>query len=49
MTRRWLIYVVAFLLSVALTVGGLALANSSLVLAGVIIGIALFFSRKLVQ
>ena len=46
MTKRWWIYVFAFLVGVALTVGGLAMANSLLLVAGIIIGIALFFSRK---
>ena len=49
MTRRWWIYLVAFILGVALTVGGLALANTLMVLAGVVIGVALFFSRKLMS
>ncbi len=49
MTRRWWLFVTAFIVGVTLTVGGIALANSGLVLTGLLIGVALFFSRRYVE
>ena len=49
MTPRWWIYVAAFVVGVVLTIGGFALANPGLVLVGLLIGVALFFSRRYLQ
>ena len=49
MTARWWIYVSVFVVGVALTIGGFALANPGLVLAGLLIGVALFFSRRFLE
>ncbi len=49
MTARWWIYVSVFVVGVALTIGGFALANAGLVLAGLLIGVALFFSRRFLE
>ena len=49
MTPRWWLYVTGFIFGMALTIGGFALANSGLVLAGILIGVALFFSRRFIE
>ena len=49
MTLRWWIYVAGFVVGAALTITGFVLANPGLVLAGFLIGIALFFSRRFLQ
>ena len=49
MSARWWLYVLAFLLGVALVVIGLSQANTPLTFAGVLIGAALFLTRKYVQ
>jgi len=49
MTRRWWVFVTVFVVGVTLTVGGFATANAGLVLVGILIGVALFFSRRYVE
>ena len=49
MTARWWIYVSVFVVGVALTIGGFVLANPGLVLVGLLIGVALFFSRRYLE
>ena len=49
MPPRWWIYVTVFVVGVALTIGGFALANPGLVLAGLLIGVGLFFSRRFLE
>lgn len=49
MTRKWWVFVAAFVVGVTLTVGGFALANSTLVFVGLIIGVILFFSRRYLE
>lgn len=49
MTPRWWVFVTGFVIGSALTFGGIATGNSGLVLAGVLIGVALFFSRRYVR
>ncbi len=49
MTPRWWLFVTGFVIGTALTAVGFALANSGLVLAGIVIGVALFFSRKFIE
>ena len=49
MSARWWLYVVAFLLGVALVVIGLSQANTTLTFAGVLVGAVLFFTRKYIQ
>ena len=49
MTPRWYVYVSVFVVGVALTIGGFVLANAGLVLAGLLIGVALFFSRRFLE
>ena len=49
MTARWWVFVTGFIIGAALTFGGFAAGNSGLVLAGLVIGVALFFSRRFLQ
>ena len=49
MTVRWWLYVVAFVLSIALVVTGLSQANTNLTFAGILIGAVLFFARKYIK
>lgn len=49
MTSRWWAFVSVFIVGVSLTVGGFALASPGLVLAGLLIGVALFFSRRFIE
>ncbi len=49
MTRRWYLFVTVFIIGVALTIAGFALASSALVLVGILISVALFFSRRFIQ
>jgi hypothetical protein len=45
MTRRWWVFVAAFVVSVALFVAGITLEYSALILADMLITVVLFFSR----
>ena len=49
MTPTWWIYVSVFVVGVALIVSGFVLAIPGLVLAGLLIGVGLFFSRRFVE
>ncbi|MCL0028562.1 hypothetical protein M1N23_00235 [Dehalococcoidia bacterium] len=49
MTKKWWVFVTAFVVGVTLTVGGFALANSPLLFVGLIIGVVLFFSRRYLE
>ena len=46
---RWWLYVVAFLVGIALVIVGLSQANTPLMFAGFLIGAVLFVARKHVQ
>ena len=49
MTARWWLFVTGFVIGVALTIAGFALAYPALVVVGFLISIALFFSRKYIE
>ena len=49
MTPRWWLYVTGFIFGVALTVVGFVLGNPGLVLVGLLIGVALYFSRRFIE
>ena len=49
MTPRWWVFVTGFIIGVALTFGGFALGSPGLVLAGFLIGVGLFFSRRFLE
>ena len=49
MTKGWWVLTTGFVLSVALTVVGLAQADSGLVVAGLVVGVVLFLTRRYLQ
>ncbi len=49
MNARWGLYVAAFVVGVVLIVAGLSMGNTTLTLAGVIIGFVLFLTRRRIE